>query len=82
MRYLANTTETYRVESRAEVEALPDSAAKDGKYILSKYKCDKKEIKDPKTKDVIDEFFIVTLTKTFCDIKDPDCEAEVFYEVH
>lgn len=77
MKYLLTTVESYRVETESAADNLINEAKEDTRFILSKYTCTKKEIK--KTEE---EFYVVTLTKTFNDVKDCCVEVDVDYEVH
>ena len=79
MRYLIQTTEIYRADTEAEVQGLIQEAKESGEYVLAKYSSEKKEVKAKG--EVIDEFYKVSLTKTFTDIKEPDAVASVIYEV-
>ena len=79
MKYLVSTTETYRVNSEAEAVKMIEEAKKDSTYILSKYTNEHKEVKSKG--EVIDEYYKITLTKFFNNIKEPDTEYEVEYEV-
>lgn len=77
-KYLIDTTETYRVDSEAEVEQLITEAKKDGSYILAKYSSVHKE---KKAKGVVeDEWFKVTLVKKFNDEKEPNDIIVVNYD--
>lgn len=77
-KYLIDTTETYRVDSEAEVEQLITEAKKDNSCILAKYSSVHKE---KKVKGVVeDEWFKVTLVKKFNDEKDPGDIIAVKYE--
>jgi predicted aldo/keto reductase-like oxidoreductase len=77
-KYLIDTTETYRVDSEAEVEQLIAEAKKDSTCILAKYSSVHKE---KKVKGVVeDEWYKVTLVKKFNDEKDPDDIIAVRYE--
>ncbi len=79
MKYLITTVETYRVDTEAEAKELIETAKKDGTSILSKYTS---EYKERKAKgEVIDEYFKVTLTRQFTDIKEPDTQVDISYEV-
>lgn len=78
MRYLISTTETYRVNSEADVETLIGEAKAAHEYELAKYT---REYKEKKSKgEVIDAWFKVTLTKKFTDEKEPDRSVEISYE--
>lgn len=78
-KYLVSVVETYRVDTEAEATSAIEEAKKDGSYILGKYT---NEHKERKTKgEVTDEYWKLTLTKLFNDIKDPDSIIEVNYEV-
>lgn len=79
MKYLIKTMETYRVGTEAEAVALISQAKNDTTYILDKYT---NEHKDVKAKgEVVDEYYKVTLTKVFNNIKEPDTDVEINYEV-
>ena len=78
MRYLISTTETYRVASEEDVEALIAEAKSANSYELAKYT---REYKEKKSKgEVVDARYKVTLTKKFTDEKEPDRSIEVSYE--
>lgn len=79
MRYLIQTVETYRADTEGEAQGIIAEAKAAGEYNLTKYASEKKEVKAKG--DVIDEYFKVTLTKVFTDIKEPDAIASVIYEV-
>ena len=79
MRYLVQTVEVYRADTEAEAQGLITEAKQAGEYTLSKYVSEKKEVKAKG--EVIDEFYKVTLTKIFTDLKAPDTIANVIYEV-
>ena len=79
MRYLIQTVETYRADTEAEAQGLITEAKQAGEYALSKYVSEKKEVKAKG--EVIDEFYKVTLTKVFTDLKEPETVASVIYEV-
>lgn len=79
MRYLIQTTEVYRADSEAEAKGVIEEAKAAGEYTLTKYTSEKKEVKAKG--EIIDEYFKVTLTKVFTNIKEPDTVASVIYEV-
>ena len=79
MRYLVNTTEVYRVDTEAEAAALINEAKQDSAWVLSKYSSVKKERKSKG--EIIDEWYHVTLVKTFNDEKEPAEVVNVIYEV-
>lgn len=78
-KYLVSTTETYRVDTEAEATQAIEEAKKDGSYVLGKYTSEHKERKSKG--EVIDEYWKLTLTKLFNDIKEPDSYVRVEYEV-
>lgn len=78
-KYLLETSEKYRVDSESEVATLLNEAKNDGRYILAKYSSVKKETKVKK--EIVDEYFVVTLTKKFDDAKEPTGEASVEYKI-
>ena len=79
MKYLITTTEVYRVDTEAEAQALIESAKTDSHFILNKYIS---EYKEQKSKgEVIDEYYKVSLVKTFTSIKEPDSQVSVEYTI-
>lgn len=79
MKYLISVVETYRVDNEKEATAAIEEAKKDTTYVLSKYTSEHKEVKAKG--EVVDEYYKVTLTKLFNNIKEPDTNIEVVYEV-
>lgn len=77
-KYLVNVTETYRVDSEAEVAQIIEDAKADNKYTLSKYSSVYKERKQKG--EVIDAWYRLSLTKAFNDEKEPDSTVTVNYE--
>lgn len=78
-KYLVSTTETYRIDTESEATKAIEEAKKDNSYILGKYT---NEHKERKLKgEVVDEYWKLTLTKIFNDIKEPDNIIKVDYEV-
>ena len=80
MRYLIQTVETYRADTESEAQGIIAEAKSAAEYNLTKYASEKKDIK-VKGEGVVGEYFKVTLTKVFTDIKEPDAIANVIYEV-
>ena len=78
-KYLVSTTETYRVDTESEATRAIEEAKQDGSYVLGKYTSEHKERK--LKGEVIDEYWKLTLTKMFNDIKEPDSIVNVSYEV-
>ena len=79
MKYLCQTQEIYRVDSESEATALIEEAKKDSRFTLLKSAT---EYQTTKAKgEIIDEYWKVTLTKNFTDLKNPDCSASVNYFV-
>ena len=77
--FLITATEVYRVESENAAEYLINTAKEDPSYILVKYNC---EHKTRKAKgEIIDEWYKVTLVKSFNDEKEPGTLVKVSYEV-
>ena len=76
MKYLINVVETYRVDTEAEADQLIEEAKAVGN--LSKYSCVYKEKKQKG--EVIEDWYRVTLTKTFNDEKEPDNVVHISYE--
>lgn len=78
-KYLIQTTEVYRADSETEAQEIIGAAKAAAEYTLTKYSSEKKEVKAKG--EVIDEFYKITLAKTFTDIKDPEIQVDVIYEV-
>ena len=78
MKYLLETTESYRVPSEEEAKELIESAKKGGNYILKKYSSQYKERKQKG--EVIDDWYKVTLVKYFNEEKEPITQVEVTYD--
>lgn len=79
MKYLVTTVETYRIDTENEAKALIENAKADNHSILSKYTS---EYKERKAKgEIIDEYYKVTLTRQFNNIKEPESSIIINYEV-
>lgn len=79
MRYLIQTVETYRADTEAEAKGVIEEAKAAGEYTLTKYTSEKKDVKAKG--EIVDEYYKVSLTKVFTDIKTPEVTANVIYEV-
>lgn len=77
MKYLTQVTETYRVDDEEEVLRMIDEAKQDKKFTLTKHTSQFKERKQKG--EVIDAWYRVTLTKTFCDEREPDANVTITY---
>lgn len=78
-KYLISTVETYRVDTESEATKAIEEAKNDTSYILGKYTSEHKERKSKG--EVIDEYWKLSLTKIFNDIKEPDSDIVINYEV-
>ena len=78
-KYLITTTETYRVDSESQVEAILEEAKNDSNYTLVKYSSQYKEKKEKG--EVVDYWYRLTLTKAFTDEKEPDRDVQITYGV-
>jgi hypothetical protein len=77
-KYLITTTEVYRVDDEIEVQNLIEEAKHDPMYTLVKYN---REYKEKKSKgEVIDEWYKVTLVKSFNNEKEPERHINVMYK--
>ena len=78
-KYLVSTVETYRVDTEAEATQAIEEAKKNGSYVLGKYTS---EHKTRKAKgEIIDEYWKLSLTKLFNDIKEADTPVTINYEI-
>lgn len=78
-KYLVSTVETYRVDTENEATKAIEEAKQDNSYILGKYTSEHKERKSKG--EVVEEYWKLTLTKIFNDIKEADTSVIVSYEV-
>jgi hypothetical protein len=77
MKYLTQVTETYRIDSEDQVLETIEEAKRDGRFILAKHTS---QFKEHKAKgEVIDSWYKVTLTKKFCDEKEPEATVTINY---
>ena len=79
MKYLVQTTETYRVDTEDQVKEMIEEAKQDNRFQLLKYTSQYKERKAKG--EVIDAWYNVTFTKGFTDEKEPEATATINYEV-
>lgn len=77
-KFLTTTTEVYRVQTETEVTTMIEEAKHNNMFELTKYNCAKKEVKQKG--EVIDEYYQLTMTKTFNSMKEPSRYIEVKYE--
>lgn len=80
MKYLIQTVETYRVDSESEAEQLIQEAKKDTKFDLLKSSTEKKDVKAKG--EIIDTYYKVQLNKGFNEIKEPESDVRIIYEVN
>ena len=78
-KYLVSTVETYRVDTETEATKAIEEAKNDDSYILGKYTNEHKERKSKG--EIVDEYWKLSLTKLFNDIKEPISTVNVEYEV-
>ena len=77
--YLLSCTDTYRVETVAEVEALHEEISNDANFTLVSFSYKTKYIKEKR--EIVGEYQVVTAKKVFNDEKEPDRSIEIHYEV-
>lgn len=78
MKYLINTTETYRVSTEEEATSLINDAKNEANYVLLKYSTQYKEKKSKG--EVIDFYWKVILVKEFTSEKEPERDINVEYK--
>lgn len=78
MKYLVEVTETYRVDSEDQVVQMIEEAKSSNKFTLIKHNSTYKEKKQKG--EVIDAWYKVSLTKRFCDEKEPETTVTINYE--
>ena len=77
MKYLVKATETYRVDSDAEVLNMINAAKESAQWEFEGHTSKKKQIKQKG--QVVEEYYLLTLTKSFNDEKDPTDDIEISY---
>lgn len=77
MKFLIQTTETYRVDSEEQVKQIIEEAKNDKHFIVKKYTSQFKERKQKG--EVIDAYWKLSITKEFADEKDPQFQTEIEY---
>lgn len=78
--YLCSTVETYRADYEHEADELINFARESKLYDLKRSNVQKKEVKAKG--EVVDEFFLVSLTKSIQDPKNPEVSVKLNYEVN
>lgn len=78
MKYLLETTESYRVDNEAAAQEIIEKAKSSSQYLLIRYTTTYKEKKVKG--EVEDSWYKVTLVKKFTDEKEPDGSIEINYE--
>lgn len=77
MKYLVKTTETYRVDSDAEVLSMINAAKESSQWEFEGHTSKKKQIKQKG--QVVEEYYLLTLTKSFNDEKEPMDDIDINY---
>ena len=78
-KYLIQTTEVYRVDTEIEVENLIAEAKEETIFDVVKYNCEHKERKQKG--DVVDDYYKVSIVKSFTLEKEPDRQVLINYEI-
>lgn len=78
-KYLIQTTEVYRVDTEVEVENLIAEAKEETIFDVVKYNCEHKERK--LKGEVIDDYYKVSIVKSFTLEKEPDRQVLINYEI-
>lgn len=77
MKFLIQTTETYRVDSEEQVKQIIEEAKNDKHFVVKKYTSQFKERKQKG--EVIDAYWKLSITKEFADEKEPQFQTEIEY---
>lgn len=78
-RYLTQTAETYRINTEEEVKETLEEFKAASAYEIKKASYEKKQIKEKG--EVVDEYWLLTVTKIFNDSKEPANIVDIKYEV-
>lgn len=77
IKYLITTTNTYRVHTVAEVEALHEELKNDSRFELTSFSYTTKDIKEKR--EVVDQYQLVKAKLVFTSEKEPEVQYEVEY---
>lgn len=77
--YVIQTTDTYRVATVADVEALHEELLNSSDFDLVAFSYRTKFIREKG--QVVDEYQLVTAKKVFNNEKEPETKIEIVYEV-
>lgn len=78
-RYLTQTVESYRVNTEEEVDSTLEEFKAAAEYEVKKATYEKKQVKEKG--EVVDEYYMLTVTKLFNNQKEPETYVEIKYEV-
>ena len=76
-KYLISVKETYRLDTKDEALAFIEENEHDGRYVSANPTMKYKEVKEKK--EVVDSYFLVTLTKKFDNDKEPTGNIDIEY---
>ena len=77
MKYLIKTTEIYRADSEQEAKDFIEEQKRNSSYTVDKYSS---EYKCSKAKgEIIDEWYRISIVKSFTNEKEPDRNVSVSY---
>lgn len=79
MKYLISSTDVYRIDTVDEVEAFHEELKNDSSFTLSSFGYKTKPIKEHG--EIIDEYQLVTVKKSFNLEKEPETTVHIIYEV-
>ena len=77
IKYLITTTNTYRVHTVSEVEALHEELKNDPRFELTSFSYTTKDIKEKR--EVVDQYQLVKAKLVFTSEKEPEVQYEVEY---
>lgn len=77
--YLTKVKEQYRVEYENQVAEFNQLLKESNEFTLEAFSYKKKEVK--KKGEVVEEYYVVEVTKSFNDIKEPTHTININYEV-
>ena len=76
-KYLISVKETYRLDTEAEALKFIEEARQDERYLSVEHNMKYKELKEKK--EIVDTYYLVTLTKKFDNDKEPTGNIDVDY---
>lgn len=77
--FLIQSVEKYRLDSQEDVDTFLEELKESEYFNILKYSSERKEVKQKG--EVVDSYYILTVTKSFNDLKDPQFIVNTSYSI-